>query len=274
MAPEIESCKIQTCNFQLRHIWKKIKYLGINTDSKLDFNNLHTKITMLKNIARASYFRKRLFKNKLIAAEEAIKFILGVELNSRCCSTKTKSLFIVYSTLYFIDSIILQKLWSLPIFHETNGCHAIRNPCFLRRSIHWSIFRYLQKTWNAVMTNYSEWHETNNNQMALCPLNMVGELRYPNPCPVYIFLRVPLHVYEHCHGANLVCHDVRRTLAACFSTLGSVSSIVVYSEQLWSFHPVSATRGIPYLLDPTKYAPSPFEHEYCISALMDLVDRQ
>ena len=36
-----------------------------------------------------------------------------------------------------------------------------------------------------------------------------------------------------------------------FSMLGSVSSIVIYSEQPWSFHPVSATHGIPYLLNPT-----------------------
>ena len=53
-----------------------------------------------------------------------------------------------------------------------------------------------------------------------------------------------------------------------FSMLGSVSSIVVYSEQLWLFNLVSATRGIPYLLDPTKYTASPFEHAYWVFALM------
>ena len=166
------------------------------------------------------------------------EIILGVKLNSRCFSMKTKSLFIVYGTLYFIQSIVLQKQWPLLIFHVTNGLHASRNPWFLRRSIHRSIFRYLQKIWNAMMTNDSEWLETNDNQMALCPVNM--ELRIPNSYPVYIFLRVLLDVNEHFHRAKLVCHDICRSLVACFSMLGSVSSIVFYSEQLWLFHLVSA----------------------------------
>ena len=69
--------------------------------------------------------------------------------------------------------------------------------------------------------------------MALCPVNMVSEVRLPNSCPIYIFfLRILLYVNEHCHGAKLVCHDVWRTLATFFSMLGSVSLIAVYSEQL------------------------------------------
>ena len=75
---------------------------------------------------------------------------------------------------------------------------------------------------------------------------------------------------EHCHEAKLVCHDVWAYSGRFFSMLGSVSLIVVYSKQLWSFHLVSATR-IPYLLDPTKCTVSPFEHEYSVLALMDLV---
>ena len=63
-----------------------------------------------------------------------------------------------------------------------------------------------------------------------------GKVRLPSACPVYIFLRVLLHVDEHRHGAKLVCHDVWRTLAVFFffffTMLGSVLSIVVYSEQL------------------------------------------
>ena len=56
-----------------------------------------------------------------------------------------------------------------------------------------------------------------------------------------------------------------------FSMLGSVSSIFVYNEELWSFHPVSATSGIPHFLNPTKCTGSHFEHEYCILLLMNLV---
>ena len=53
------------------------------------------------------------------------------------------------------------------------------------------------------MTNHSEWLETDDNQMALCPGNMAGEVRLLNSCPVYgihIFLRVLPHVNEHYHG--------------------------------------------------------------------------
>ena len=48
------------------------KYLGINIDSKLNFN-LHTKKVKSKTIARASHFRKITFKNKLIATKQASK---------------------------------------------------------------------------------------------------------------------------------------------------------------------------------------------------------
>ena len=48
------------------------KYLGINIDSKLNFN-LHTKTVKSKTIARASHFRKITFKNKLIATKQASK---------------------------------------------------------------------------------------------------------------------------------------------------------------------------------------------------------
>ena len=133
------------------------------------------------------------------------------------------------------------------------------NPCVLRRSIHRSIFRYLQKTWNAVMTNHCEWLEKNDNQMALCSVNMAGEVRLPNSCRVYIFYTgFLLHVDENCHGAKLICHDHLAYFGRFISMLDSVSSFVVYNEQLWSFHPVSETHGIPYRLDRTKYTASPF----------------
>ena len=38
-------------------------------------------------------------------------------------------------------------------------------PRFLRRSIHRSIFRYLQKPWNSMMTKHSEWPVKNDNQI-------------------------------------------------------------------------------------------------------------
>ena len=69
--------------------------------------------------------------------------------------------------------------------------------------------------------------------MMVGPVNMAGEVRLPNLCILYIyFLRVPLHKDEHYHGAKLIYHDVWRTLDACFSMLGLVPLIVVYSEQL------------------------------------------
>ena len=72
-------------------------------------------------------------------------------------------------------------------------------------SIHFSIS---SKDLKCFVTNYSEWLETNDNEMALCPMNVAGEVRLPNSCSVYIFSRVLVHVDEHCHGAKLVCHDV------------------------------------------------------------------
>ena len=48
---------------------------------------------------------------------------------------------------------------------------------------------------------------------------MADEVRLPNLCPVYIFLRVWLHVDEHYHGAKLICHYVWYTLAAFFQCL-------------------------------------------------------
>ena len=69
------------------------------------------------------------------------------------------------------------------------------------------------------MTNHSECLETNDNQMALCPVNMAGSIRLPHSCSVYIFLRILLHEDVHCHGAKLVCHDVWRTPAAFFQCL-------------------------------------------------------
>ena len=53
----------------------------------------------------------------------------------------------------------------------------------------------------------------------LYPVNMVGAIRLPNSCPMYIFLRVLLYVDEHCHESKLVCHGVWRTLAAFFQCL-------------------------------------------------------
>ena len=38
-----------------------------------------------------------------------------------------------------------------------------------------------------MMTNNSEWLGTNDNQMALCPVNMADGIRFPNSCHVYIF---------------------------------------------------------------------------------------
>ena len=44
--------------------------------------------------------------------------------------------------------------------------------------------------------------------MALCPVNTAGEVRFPNSCLPYIFLRVLLlHVDANWHGAKLVYHD-------------------------------------------------------------------
>ena len=48
------------------------KYLGMNIDSKLNFD-LHTQNVKSKNIVRASHFRKITFKNKLIATKQASK---------------------------------------------------------------------------------------------------------------------------------------------------------------------------------------------------------
>ena len=48
-------------------------------------------------------------------------YVISIKLNFHCFSMKTKSLFIVHGTLYFIQSIGLQKLRPLPIFHATNG---------------------------------------------------------------------------------------------------------------------------------------------------------
>ena len=84
------------------------------------------------------------------------------------------------------------------------------------------------------MTNRFGWIETNDNRAALCPVNIAGKIRLPNSCFVCIFLWVLLHVNEHWHGKNLVCHDVWRFLGffffffffnAWFSFI-----IVVYSE--------------------------------------------
>ena len=85
------------------------------------------------------------------------KKILGVKLNSRCFSMKTKSLFIVYDTLYFIQ-MSCRSYDRCPSFtHEMDS------------SIHFSIF-----------SNHSEWFETNDNQMALCAVDMLSEVRLPN----------------------------------------------------------------------------------------------
>ena len=52
--------------------------------------------------------------------------------------------------------------------------------------------------------------------MALCPVNMAGEVRFSNSCRVYIFLRVLLHVDKHCHGARLFFYELCRILADFF----------------------------------------------------------
>ena len=75
---------------------------------------------------------------------------------------------------------------------------------------------------------------------------------------IYIFVRVLLHVDEHCHGGKVSISWSLVYSGCFFSILGSVSLIVIYSEQLLLFLPVSATRGIPYILDPTKYEASTF----------------
>ena len=51
--------------------------------------------------------------------------------------------------------------------------------------------------------------------MALCSENMAAEVRLPNSCPVYILFTGSSN--EHCHGATLLCYNVRRTMAAFFS---------------------------------------------------------
>ena len=94
----------------------------------------------------------------------------------------------------------------------------------MRRSIHRSIFRYLQKTWNAVMKNDSEWLERNDNHMALYPVNMAWS-------------KISLS-WRLAYSGRLI------------SMLGSVLSILVYNEQLWSFYQVSVTRGYHTLLIP------------------------
>ena len=86
--------------------------------------------------------------------------VLRIKLNFRCFSMNTKSLFIVYGTLYFIQSIVFQKLRPLPIFHATNGIHASRNPCFLSRSFHrslfWYLFKRLEMLWWQIILNGSK----------------------------------------------------------------------------------------------------------------------
>ena len=121
------------------------------------------------------------------------------------------------------------------------------------------------------MTNHSEWLDTNDNQIALCPVNMAGKVRLPNSCSAYIFFTN----FTTC-GRALTWSRITLSWRLAysghfFSMLRSVSSMVIYSKQLWSFHPVSATPGKPYFLDPIKYIASLFEHEYFVLAMMDLV---
>ena len=63
------------------------------------------------------------------------------------------------------------------------------------------------------MTNHSEWLGTNDNQMALCPGNMVCEARLPNSCP---------------HGENFMAIFTTLSVVIWFSTgtLGILATLV------------------------------------------------
>ena len=112
------------------------------------------------------------------------------------------------------------------------------------------------KTWNAVMTNHSEWLETNGNQMALiCPVNMAGEVRLPNLCPVYIFLQVLLYTWS--------------LFFQCLVQFYQLLFIANSYNRFTRFQQLVVDHA--YFLDPTKYTASPLEHEYCVLALMDLL---
>ena len=103
-------------------------------------------------------------------------------------------------------------------------------------------------------------------------LNMAGEVRLPNSCPVYTIFVTGSATCGRPFSWSKISFSWRLAYSSRFFwMLDAVSSIDVYSKQLWSVHPVSASRGIPYLIDPSKYTASPFEHEYCILALTDLV---
>ena len=124
-------------------------------------------------------------KIKIIAFHINQKNVSGVKLNFRSFSIKTKSLFIVYGTLYLYLKYCPSEAMPLPIFYVTNRFHASRNSCFLRWSIHRSIFRYLLKIWNAVMTYQSGWLESNDNQIKSGESG--GEGKISHSCLVYIF---------------------------------------------------------------------------------------
>ena len=118
------------------------------------------------------------------------------------------------------------------------------------------------------MTNYSEWLETNDNQMALCPVNIGRKVRLSNSCPVYIFFWVLLHLDEHFHGAKLINHDDWRTLAAFFQCLVHCHQLLFIANSCDRFTRFQQLVVYHTFLNPPN---TPFEHEYCVLALMDLV---
>ena len=87
----------------------------------------------------------------------------------------------------------------------------------------------------------------------------------------YIFLRDLLHVDEHCRGAKLVGYEDWRTLSTFFDAWFSFINCCLQRTAVIDLPSFSNSWYLLYLLDPTKYITSPFEHEYCILTLMDLV---
>ena len=85
---------------------------------------------------------------------------------------------------------------------------------------------------------------------------MAGEVRLPNSCPAYFFLRVLLHMDGNCHGAKIVCHDDWRTVAAFFQCLFHqlFHQLLFIANNCDRFTQFLATRGMLCLLDRTKYS--------------------
>ena len=124
----------------MTHSYFDFVQLSFSSLEKRDENTRRKSATKLLLSHWAEYRVFSYFLSLLKNSKCKNEYLLGVKLNSAVFQLK-KSLLIVYGTLYFTQSIVLQKLRPLRIFHAENGFHTIRNPCFLRWSIHRFIFR-------------------------------------------------------------------------------------------------------------------------------------